>query len=101
MKLRLLTIPALIFLGGFSLVSAQSYDDDDIYFNPDKAKKAVPVKRKQPALSPMPSYTIRLQIILRLIRIHPFNLPLPEISTNTTVEAFSLPTQYLSILSET
>ena len=52
MKLRLLTIPALIFLGGFSFVSAQSYDDDDIYFNPDKAKKAVPVKKKTTRTQP-------------------------------------------------
>ena len=84
MKLRLLTIPALIFLGGFSFVSAQSYDDDDIYFNPDKAKKAVAVKKKA-----------------KPIRIRPFSLHLPVMSTSTTAVAFSLRTQYLSTLSGT
>lgn len=27
-----------MLMGGVSLASAQSYDDDDIYFNPSKAK---------------------------------------------------------------
>ena len=34
-----------MLMGGVSLASAQSYDDDDIYFNPSKAK--APVKEKR------------------------------------------------------
>lgn len=49
MKLRLLTISAALLLGGIGVISAQNYDDDDIYFNPDKAKKSAPAKKKTPA----------------------------------------------------
>ena len=38
-----------MLMGGVSLASAQSYDDDDIYFNPSKAKAPVKEKKVTPA----------------------------------------------------
>lgn len=40
MKSRLTSLLALILIGGYSIASAQGYDDDDIYYNPSKAKAA-------------------------------------------------------------
>lgn len=45
MKTRLTSLLALIMIGGYSIASAQGYDDDDIYYNPSKAKKSAPVKK--------------------------------------------------------
>lgn len=52
MNLRVLTTYAAVFLGGIGVISAQSYDDDDIYFNPDKAPKTAPVKKQAKKKAP-------------------------------------------------
>ena len=45
MKTRLTSLLALIMIGGYNIATAQGYDDDDIYYNPSKAKKTAPVKK--------------------------------------------------------
>lgn len=48
MKLRLTSLIALLLASSFSVISAQGYDDDDIYYNPSKVQK----KAKQITTSP-------------------------------------------------
>ena len=39
MKLRNIILLLLFTVTGHGIISAQGYDDDDIYYNPDKAPK--------------------------------------------------------------
>lgn len=46
MNIRLSSLMAVLIFGGSLVASAQGYDDDDIYFNPDKAKTQPKAKVK-------------------------------------------------------
>lgn len=48
---KLTALMLALILGSWGIASAQDYDDDDIYFNPSKAKKETPKKKEktQPA----------------------------------------------------
>ena len=48
MKSELTSIFALLVLGSFATAAAQGYDDDDIYYNPSKAKKETTKKPTAP-----------------------------------------------------
>lgn len=56
-KTRLTSLLAFLAIGGLCLANAQGYDDDDIYYNPSKAKKQTQKVKKTtaPAVVDYPS----------------------------------------------